>query len=308
MKNKLTLSILLFLIFISISCNRTDDDNPILSDENLISSFIIETPYYSTKATIDNVNGLITKRLPTNIDLKNLSISLSSPNKSKTNLSKEEMKDFSSNKTLIITSESGISKEYTVIINHMDKIFEKSCNEMNASKWFGGDNRKSDLPEWQPYDRNVGTGQTIILEEDLQPLVFNIRLSGGFRYDEDNSKYDNSVNLKLLIRDESEELITEITTEVKENFNGGYISFDLEKANLFLEKNKTYIFQWYLINGEILGINTGSYGNTDELSKGFCFNGGYSGESRIRKSTKIYNADTWYKHSWNFNIELKGKE
>jgi hypothetical protein len=276
-----------------------------LSIENSLLELSINTPYFSTNPKIDEQNSSITQRLPEFIDLKNLNIDVKHSKYASISPDPSTIKDYSSPVNFTIKSESGKERIYKVTFEHMTTNRFESCSKMNAWKWFGGDNR-TNAPDIKPYDRNVGTGQAILLSKDLTPTTFGIHLDGGFSYFETGEQYDKVVTLKLIIRDEQGKKLATTTTEVIGGFNGGFIPFDLEKQNLFLEADKTYIFYWYLVNGESLGITASSSGNTSD-GTGFCFESGYSGESKISKNTSL-EGNTWGQHPWHFNIELKGKE
>lgn len=278
-----------------------------LSDANSILEFKLNTENFSTYVNVDSENGIITQRLPENIDLTALDVSIITSDKATISPAIDNLTDFSSITSLIVTSESGVQKTYTIDISSMDENFSQTCNEMNASKWFGGDNRIN-APDIESYDRNLGTGQTLILEQDLNPTIFSIYLEDGFRYYEDNSSYNSAVDLKLNIRTINGEILTSTTTNVPSSYDGGSIPFDLSDQGIFLEDNTTYIFQWYLIDGATLGVTAGSSGNTDETSQGFCFNGGYSGQSNISEGSSLEESGVWYSHFWNFNIKLEGKQ
>jgi hypothetical protein len=277
-----------------------------LSIENSLLEFSINTPYFSTSPTIDQQNGLITQRLPESVDLTNLNITVKYSKYASITPDPNTIKDYSSPVNFTVKSESGVERVYQVKVEHMDIDRFESCSEANASKWFGGDNR-TNAPDTLPYDRNIGTGQAIVLNKDLVPSIFRINLSEGFAYDETKTRYNKAVTLKLIIRDKEGKMIASTTTDVLGEFDGGFIPFNLEKLNLFLEADKTYIFYWYLVNGESLGVNAGSSGNTND-GTGFCFESGYFGESKISKNSSLEELNTWYKHEWHFNIELEGKE
>lgn len=279
-----------------------------LSVDNFILESKINTQYFSTSPKIDGETGIITKRLPESIDLKNLSIDLKYSKYATITPDPKTVKDYSSPVSFTVKSESGIEKVYQVKVEHMNINKFESCSEANATKWFGGDNRINKDYKWLvPYERNVGTGQAIVLSKDLTPLVFSIHLDTGFRYDETSTEYNKPVVLKLIIRDENQKILGHTTTTVSGQFNGGFVPFDLKGLNLFLEAGKTYNFYWYLVDGTLLGVNTGSSGNT-KSGTGFCFSTGYTGESRISENNTLEDFSVWYKHDWHFNIQLEGKE
>lgn len=300
-------AIFFFISVLMISC--ASDENEPDSTDNFILELNIKTPNLLLSGDIDNQTGLITKRLPESNDLENLDVELKISEEATITPDPKTIKDYSSPVSFTVTSESGTEKIYEVKLEHMDTYRLRSCSEANAWKWFGGDDRIN-VPDILPYDRNIGTGQAIVVDKNLAPYTFGIHLSDGFRYSENNQRYYSSVTLKLIIKDPKLNVLATTTTEVSGGFDGGFVPFDLQKLNLYLEAGKTYVFYWYLVDGEKLGIDSGSSGNTNNGS-GFCFNTGYSGQSKISANTTledVKNASVWYPHQWHFNIELEGKE
>ena len=273
---------------------------------NSLLEFNINEPNFLANVAIDEKTGIITKRLPEFVDLKNLSIDLKISKYASIMPDPKTIKDYSSPVNFTVKSESGVEKVYQVKMEYMNVSRFRSCTETNAWKWFGGDNRTNG-PDILPYDRNVATGQVIIVDKDLVPSSFSIHLREGFFYDEDNQEYNKPVELKLIIKDANLKTLASTTTSVPGEFNGGFIPFDLQKLNLVLEANKKYVFYWYLVDGEKLGITAGSSADKNSGS-GFCFNSSYAGESRISENTNIEDLKVIFEHIWHFNIELKGKE
>lgn len=273
---------------------------------NSLLEFTINDSDFVANAAIDEQTGIITKRVPEFVDLENLDVDLKISKYASITPDPKTIKNYSSPVDFTVKSESGVEKIYKVKFEHMNVTRFRSCSEANAWKWFGGDNR-TDAPSSLPYDRNVATGQTIIVDKDLVPSYFNIFLREGFAYYEGKQKYNNTVVLKLIISDANLNVLATTTTSVSGDFSGGYIPFDLQKLNLYLEANKTYVFYWYLIDGEKLGITASSPGDTTSGS-GFCFNTGYSGESKLSENTSIDDVKVMYEHPWHFNMELEGKE
>lgn len=276
------------------------------SSDNSILEFNITTPYFLTSAKIDQQTGSITKRLPSFVNLANLSVDLKYGDNATISPDPKTITDYSSPVSFTVTSQSGVQKEYQVKLEYMDVAKIESCTESNAWKWFGGDDR-TNVPDLLPYDRNIGTGQAVILSKDLVPTTFSVHLRDGFRYFDTYTDYNKAVTLKLIIRNENGTIITSTTTEVSGQFTGGFVPFDLQSLHIFLEAGKAYVFQWYLVDGAALGITSTSSGNTNAGS-GFCFSSGYSGESYVSTNTNLEQSDVWYQHEWHFNIELEGKE
>lgn len=276
------------------------------STENSISEFKITTPYLSTNAYIEQQTGIITKRLPLFIDLANLNIDLKYSEGASISPNPATITDYSSPVNFTVTSQSGTQKVYQVKLEHMDVTKVASCSDANAWKWFGGDNR-TNVPDLLPYDRNIGTGQAVVLSKDLAPSTFSVHFREGFKYFETYTDYNKEVTLKLVIKDENGVTVGATTTNVSGQFAGGFVPFDLQPLHLYFETGKTYVFFWYLVDGAALGVMASSSGNT-ESGSGFCFNSGYSGESYLSTNTNLEQSSAWYQHEWHFNIELEGKE
>lgn len=114
--------------------------------------------------------------------------------------------------------------------------------------------------------------------------------------------------LKLNIRKANGVTFAETTTELPGTFRGGWVYFNLDKLELYLQADETYIFTWHLINGGALGVNTGSLGNQDEDSHD-CNASGYTGQSRLAFDTNLDDWGVlWYNHAWHFNFRISGKE
>lgn len=286
--------------------NYTVDINREPSTDNFILELNVKTPNLSFSADIDKETGLITRRIPEINDLKNLNVEVKFSKHATITPDPKTIKDYSSPVNFTVKSESGVEKVYQVKLQHMDISISRSCSEANAWKWFGGDDR-TNAPDLLPYDRNVGTGQTVIVDKNLVPSTFRIHLQEGFVYYEGREKYNKPVTLKLIVKDANRNILATTTTGVSESFNGGFIPFDLQALNLYLEANKKYSFYWYLVDGEKLGIYAASSANT-KAGDGFCFTSGYSGESRISKKNSLEDSNVWFDHDWHFNIELEGKE
>lgn len=306
MKTKLCrLAAFLFISLLLVSC-VSEEATGSLKKGNSILEFKITTQSLLIDAEIDEQTGLITKRIPAFIDLSNLNVALILSEGASISPDPATITDYSSPVTFTVKSQSGAKKVYQVKLAHMDINKVESCSEANASKWFGGDNR-TNVPDLLPYDRNIGTGQSVILAKDLVPSTFSVHLSEGFRYFDTYADYNQAVTLKLIIKDGNGATLASTTTAVSGQFTGGFVPFDLQPLHLFLEANKTYVFYWYLVDGAALGVTTGSSGNTNSGS-GFCFNTGYWGESYVSTNTSLEQQSAWYQHEWHFNIELEGKE
>ena len=279
----------------------------LLSTENSLLEFSINSNGLTIKPQINSQNNSVNQRIPSFLNLTNLDVALRYSNRATISPNPSSIKDYSSPVKYTITSETGDKKEYLVTLTPMLESFSESClTTMNANKWFGGDNR-TNAPDILPNDRNVGTGQAVKFSTDVNPLVFTVLMNSGFKFYSSQSNYNHNVELKLNVRDTNGKIIASTNTTVLDTFNGGTITFNIESLHLLFKQDTTYIFQWYLVDGNTIGVSSASYGN-ENSGNGFCFSGGYNGEARTSKGTSLEDSSVWYPHPWNFNIEISGKK
>lgn len=279
----------------------------LLSTENSLLEFSINSNGLTIKPQINSQNNTVNQRIPSFLNLTNLDVALRYSNRATISPNPSSIKDYSSPVKYTITSETGDKKEYLVTLTPMLESFSESClTTMNANKWFGGDNR-TNAPDILPNDRNVGTGQAVKFSTDVNPLVFTVLMNSGFKFYSSQSNYNHNVELKLNVRDTNGKIIASTNTTVLDTFNGGTITFNIESLHLLFKQDTTYIFQWYLVDGNTIGVSSASYGN-ENSGNGFCFSGGYNGEARTSKGTSLEDSSVWYPHPWNFNIEISGKK
>jgi hypothetical protein len=275
------------------------------SDDNFITSFNIVTPTMTIPADIDDVSGRITQGIPATMDLSNLSVAGTISDDASISVAISSISDFSMPVTYTVTSESGIDRVYEVEITHLNTLFTETCDTGSVSKWFGGYDFVSSSTAI-PFDRNVGTGQTLLLEADTMPLSFSIYLDGGFRYYDADVPYDQPLDIKLNIRNEDGVVLGSTIATVDPSYNGGAIEFDLSNLDLLLQAGTPYRFQWFVVNGAAAGVMTRSKADNSRGRSGFCFQGGFSGQSFISEGTQLEQDEIWVVHPWNFNIAFSG--
>jgi hypothetical protein len=277
-----------------------------LSPENAIVSFQIKTTLFETNADIDNETGAINQRVLPNTALTSIETTVIISDRATISPDPKTISDYTNPVVFTVTAENGESKEYQVTIELMNEEYVAKCDISNASKWFGGDDRViPDYPEIGP--RNVGTGQVILLTKDTYSTKFGFLLREPFRSDKTNIKYLGDLELKLNIRDIDGVIIATKNVMINGPFNGGWIDFDLTSLNLLLKKNTQYNFTYYLINGEALGVSSGSDANLN-VDSGICGATGFSGTSKERENTSLEDWDVWHSHEWHFNFRLEGKQ
>jgi hypothetical protein len=278
----------------------------LLSTENSLLELSINSNGLTIKPQINSQNSTVNQRIPSFLNLTNLDVALRYSSRATIFPDPTSIKDYSSPVKYTITSETGDKKEYLVSFTSMSENFSESCMTMNATKWFGGDNR-TNVPDIIPNDRNVGTGQAVKFSSDVNPLNFTVFMDSGFKFFSTQAQYYQNVQLKLNIRDSSGTILASTNTTVLDTFNGGSITFNIESLRLLFKKETIYVFQWYLVDGGVLGVNSNSNGNKDP-GTGFCFSGGFSSEAKISKGTNLESSTNWFTNPINFNIEISGKK
>ncbi|WP_103068851.1 DUF5018 domain-containing protein [Aquimarina sediminis] len=277
-----------------------------LSPENTIVSFQIKTALFEANTDIDNETGTINQTVLPNTVLTSIETIAVISDRATISPDPKTISDYTNPVLYTVTAENGESKEYRVALQLMNEDFSVQCDIRNATKWFGGDDRViPDYPEIGP--RNVGTGQTINLKKDTYPTKFGFFLRDPFRSDLTNIIYSGDFEIKLNIRNADGRIEKSISTIVSGPFNGGWIDFDLSSLNIFLKKGKAYNFTWYLVDGERLGVSSGSSGNANSDS-GVCGAIGWAGESREKDNTSLEDWGVWFDHPWHFNFRLEGKQ
>ncbi len=278
-----------------------------LNDENFILSYSFTTPDFVTTSSVDVNTTTIIKRLPTFTDKTNLDLSIEFSPLATISPDPSTITNYSSDVEYVVTALNGEERVYTLRVETMDIDFNNVCDDMTASKWFGGDDRTNAPSGLAPFDRNVGTGQGIIFEEDAHPTKFGLNFTGAFKSSENGSTYNNPLDVKLNIRQQDGTFIGSLTQTIPASFNGGWIEFDITNFKLFFDAGIEYIFTMHLVNGENLGVNTGNEAINYE-GNGFCFTQAYSGQSKISENTSLEDWSSWYAHPWHFNVKMEGKQ
>ncbi|MFS4448243.1 DUF5018 domain-containing protein [Maribacter sp. 2307UL18-2] len=281
----------------------------ILSQENDFSAFILLFDTLNLPADIDREKGMISQRVPQDTDLTQLSVAYEIPEYATIMPDPSGIMDYSQPVTFVITSENNEEKTYTVGFEFMEETINYNCDLQNASKWFGGDDRGNKIsPEFFHAPRNVGTGQSLTPEQDMFITSYSIRFSNYFRFVDDEGNvntYFGDSTVRLQLRDGEGNVLAYKDKTFNNPMQLFWQTFDLTDLNLILKKDTLYHFTWYLVDGETLGIHTGTHGNT-ELHSGLCDEQGLSGTSTIREETHLDDWDTWGYHPWHFNFRLTG--
>lgn len=184
----------------------------------------------------------------------------------------------------------------TTTTTTINRSLVQSLETMNASKWFGGDDR-TDL-----VGRDIGTGQSLRFSNNFYISKFSVYFTDMFDYDAHPEYKGHAVTVILDIRDSIGNIIQSSDILIPASFNGGWVEFDLESKNVLINKNNDYIFTWYLKDGELNTLNSGSGGNVDNL-----YENGTGYNSQIYPGGDMKNFNNWGEHSWDFLFKITRK-
>lgn len=174
--------------------------------------------------------------------------------------------------------------------------FPLSIYKLNASKLFGYDGRKGFE------SRKVGTGQSILFNQDILLNSISVGFSGPFKPYLASKENASSVEAAMRIFNESggEMIATNIT--IPEYFRGGWVLFPFSKKNICLKANVKYLVTWYLSDDSIKNVHSGSFGNKNDIYE----NGtGYSTE--VQNITDFQKIKYWVEHPWDFLLIVDGR-
>jgi len=172
--------------------------------------------------------------------------------------------------------------------------FEIILDETNASKWFGGDDRPGNKP------RNVGAGQSIILEKDSTINSVGFKFAELFDFYQNPGGVGHEVTLVLNIRTDDGTIIDTIEKTLSSDFNGGWVIFHCDRD---LMGNQEYIFTCSVKNGEVFEYQTSILAHDQDMLPN---SNGYTGEINIAGGN-LDDWSNWELHPWDFNFRLTGK-
>ena len=89
----------------------------------------------------------------------------------------------------------------------------------NAAGWYGGDDR----PGFGP--RNVGAGQSVVIDADILLEEFSFHLTRRFDYAEHPTNRGHAVTLTLDVRDDAGRILRTVTKDLTATFNGGWVTW-----------------------------------------------------------------------------------
>jgi hypothetical protein len=173
--------------------------------------------------------------------------------------------------------------------------FEIRHDSINASGWFGGDDRSCCSP------RHVGTAQSVLVDRDATVTSFAFHFSGNFDFAGSPEGHGHAVQLVLNVKDETGADLERHEVAVPDTFAGGYVTW--EGLNVSVPASTTLIFSSYMVGAleDSTQYNTGYSG---DASAGYADGVGYSKQGTSDADMEIWT--DWSQHSWDRVFVLRG--
>lgn len=166
----------------------------------------------------------------------------------------------------------------------------------SASGWFGGDNRTGMGP------RDVGNGQSVLIESSIILLDFSFYFTGRFDYAENPDGSGHEVTLVLNIRDAVGDILQTEQLVLPETFEGGWGTWS--DIDLNVEANTLLIFSCYLVGA----YDSDQYRNgiRADADAGYLDGVRYVKEGNGDSDMELW--EGWSVHPWDANFWLQGVE
>lgn len=182
--------------------------------------------------------------------------------------------------------DNNVGGPFAVHVNEFE--FKQETN--NASAWFGGDDNTV---------RNLAYGQSFTLPRSAYVEYAGFRLLTRFDYHYSPSGTGHAVTLVMNVRAADGTILKSITKSLPASFDGGWVLFDVD---MDLWGGQTYLFTWYLQDGQTSELSSSIAGRSDNPwpdSQGY----------RAIVNASPFNMEDWSKwqtHSWDFNFWIIG--
>jgi len=172
--------------------------------------------------------------------------------------------------------------------------YEILYDTRNGDSWYGGDDRAASTP------RDVGGGQSVLIDTDIKLESFSFYFVWWFDYWENPDGAGHDVTLTLHVRDDTGGILAEVLVDVPASYNSGWITWT--GIVLDVTAGTTLIFTSYL-NG---AYDTHQYSNFQGADTG----GGYPDGARYSKQgtgdADMAEWSGWAPGTWDFVFWLQG--
>ncbi len=173
--------------------------------------------------------------------------------------------------------------------------YEIKHEVINASGWFGGDDR----PGFSP--RQVGVGQSVLIDRPMMVQSFSLHFTDRFDFDNNPAGKGHQVTLRMHVRDANGDIIRALETVVPETFDGGWVTWD--GIDIAVEAGTTLIFTTYLVGAsDSLQVSTG---NSADADSGFVNGQRYTATGTSDKEMELW--ENWSEHPWDAAFRLTGE-
>lgn len=172
--------------------------------------------------------------------------------------------------------------------------YEIKFDSLNASGWFGGDNRDCCGP------RNIAVGQSVLIDSNIVLHDFSFWFTNAFDFPQNPDGHGHEVTLVLNIRDETGVTLQTVRKVVADTFSGGWVTWDgIERE---VAANTTLIFSTYLSGA--FDVNQYFTGQGADQDAGYA-----NGQRFVKGDTTDADMEEWTEwivHSWDSNFWLRG--
>ncbi len=173
--------------------------------------------------------------------------------------------------------------------------YEAKFDSMNASGWFGGDNRTNNGP------RNIGVGQSVLIDSSITLDSFSFHFTNSFDFPQDPDGHGHEVTLTLNVRNSVGEILRTLQAVLPDTFDGGWVTWpgialdvDADSSVIFIT---TYLVGAFDTNQYFSGHSGDQHASYED---GFRYvKGGTSDEDMALW-------DDWNRHSWDSAFMLQG--
>ena len=163
----------------------------------------------------------------------------------------------------------------------------------NGTSWYGGDDRPGSTP------RDVGGGQSVLVDTAILLESFSSYFATGFDYRENPADIGHAVTLTLDVRGDTGAVLKTVTLDLPDTYSGGWVTWT--GIDVDVAAGTLLIFTSYL---------NGAYENHLTASHAGDTGGGYADGSKYTKGG-TGDADMalwagWNVHSWDTMFWLQG--
>lgn len=176
----------------------------------------------------------------------------------------------------------------------LSQTYEAKFDSMNASGWFGGDDRRPGGP------RDIGVGQGVFIDTSITINSFAFHFTRRFDYPANPDGKGHEVTLTLNVRDDSGTILRTLQEVLPDTFAGGWVTWD--GIELDVAPQSTVIFTTYLVGA----YRTNQYFTGHSGDQFASYDGGFRYTKGDTSDAGMEQWQGWNRHSWDSAFWLKG--